>query len=224
MPDRDDAPPHPDNIDAADEAALSAGLRRRDEAAFVVLLERHQAALRRLARSYVPNDAVAEEVVQETWIGVLRGIDRFEGRSSLTTWIFAILINCARRRGAQERRSQPFADFAPDDDGPTVDPERFFPPGHRWAGHWAIPPEAWAPAPDDAALAAEMRGRIAAAIAALPPGQRQVLLLRDVEGWAATDVCHVLALTETNQRVLLHRARARLRTALDAYYRGAASE
>lgn len=216
-------PSRSDQTDADDESALIARLRRRDEAAFITLLDRHQAALLRLARTYVPNDAIAEEVVQETWLGVLRGIDRFEGRAALTTWIFAILINCARRRGAREKRSRPFASFAPrevDDDAPAVDPDRFLPAGHRWAGHWAVPPEAWAPAPDAAALDSESRELIAVAIAALPPGQRQVLLLRDVEGWPAADVCHVLALSETNQRVLLHRARAKVRRALDAYYRG----
>jgi RNA polymerase sigma-70 factor, ECF subfamily len=198
-------------------------LRRRDEAAFVTLVERCQAALLRLARTYVPNDAVAEEVVQETWLGVLRGIDRFEGRAALTTWIFAILLNCARRRGAQEQRSRPFASFTPRDAGadtPAVDPDRFFPAGHVWAGHWAIPPQSWAPAPDAAALDGESRDLIADAIAALPPEQRRVLLLRDVEGWPAAEVCHVLGLSETNQRVLLHRARANVRRALETYYRG----
>jgi RNA polymerase sigma-70 factor (ECF subfamily) len=129
------------DVSSADDGdtTLVVRLRRRDEAAFVTLLERHQTALLRLARTFVPDDGIAEDVVQETWLGVLHGIDGFAGRSSLKTWIFAILINRARRRGAQERRSRPFASFAPaDDDEPAVDPDQFLPAGHRWAGHWAI--------------------------------------------------------------------------------------
>jgi RNA polymerase sigma-70 factor, ECF subfamily len=208
-----------------DESALITRLRQRDEAAFALLLERHHVALLRLARTYVRDPTAAEDVVQETWLGVVRGIDRFAGRASLKTWIVAILLNCARRAG-QDQRSRPFASFGAldaADNAPTVDPDQFLPPGHQWAGHWAIPPEAWAPPPDSVALATELQAQLAAAIATLPPGQQQVLLLRDVEGWPAAEVGHVLALTETNQRVLLHRARAKVRRALDAYYRGMAN-
>jgi RNA polymerase sigma-70 factor (ECF subfamily) len=175
----------------------------------------------RLARVYVRDRAVAEEVVQEAWLGVLRGIERFEGRSSLRTWLHRIVANLARTRAVQEARSVPFSALAGGEDveGPSVPPERFHGPDDRWAGHWATPPHPWG-RPDHELLSAETRARIVAAIDGLPQMQRRVITLRDVEGWSAQEVCNVLALSETNQRVLLHRARTKLRQALDDYLTG----
>lgn len=202
------------------DRALIDGLRRRDETAFVTLLACYQGPLLRLAMAHVPSRTVAEEVVQETWIGVLHGIDRFEGRCSLKTWIFTILTNQAKRRGARERRSLPFSSFAADDEAaePAVDPDRFRPAGDQWPGGWKMFPRPWEPSPEDGMVAAETRERIEATIAGLPAAQRQVIILRDIEGCAADEVCAILRLTEGNQRVLLHRARSKVRRALEAYY------
>lgn len=209
--------------DASDEAGLISGLRGGDEAAFVTLVERYQGALVRLAMTYVPSPAVAEEVVQETWLAVLQGIDRFEARSSLKTWIFTILTNRAKRRGEREQRTLPFSALAAADDEspePAVDPSRFRPAGEPWAGGWVAFPQPWQCSPEEGALSAEIRSAVEAAIAALPPAQRQVITLRDVEGWSAADVCNLLALSETNQRVLLHRARSRVRRVLEQELEG----
>lgn len=208
----------PSGLPASDESALLAALRRGDEAAFVELVGRHQRAMLRVASSYVPSRAVAEEVVQEAWLGVLQGLARFEGRSSLKTWIFRILVNRARTRGEREGRSSPFSDLAPADaEGPTVDPDRFLPAGHPDAGWWVGHPASWEGAPEQRLLAGEARGQIEAAIAALPEAQRTVISLRDVEGWDSAEVCALLGISEGNQRVLLHRARARVRRALAHY-------
>lgn len=207
---------------AADDLRLVAALRRGDEAAFAELLDRHHTALIRLAMVYVADRSVAEEIVQETWLGVFRGIDQFAGRSSLKTWIFRILTNQAKRRGVRERRSIPFSaqsDFGTDTEPsePAVEPDRFYPAAHQWAGHWAIPPQNWGEAPEARLLARETLAHIDQAIAALPPRQRQVIVLRDVEEWTAGEVCHTLGLSETNQRQLLHRARSRVRRTLASY-------
>ena len=170
--------------------------------------------------AYVPSRAIAEEAVQETWVAVIRGIDRFEGRSSLKTWIFRILTNVAMKGGTRERRSLPFSALAATEDegGPTVDPDRFLPPDHeRWAGHWAAAPRPW-PAPEDGLLAGEIRDVVAKAIDGLPGTQRAVISLRDVEGWSSEEVCEALELTPGNQRVILHRARGVVRNAIEAYY------
>lgn len=196
-------------------------LRAGDEAAFGRLVDTYHGQLLRLARTFVADRAVAEEVVQETWLGVIRGIDRFEGRSSLRTWLFRILTNTAKKRGVRERRSVPFSALAGPGDGgdePAVDPDRFLPAGHRWAGHWASPPTSWGAAPEERVLAAESRRVIEEAVARLPDGQRQVITLRDIDGWSSEEVCNVLDLSEVNQRVLLHRARAKVRTALEEYF------
>jgi len=206
----------------ADEAALLAALRRGDEAAFLALVERHHTALVRLAQVYVGDRARAEDVAQEAWLGVVRGLGRFEGRSSLKTWLFRILVNCAKTRAVREARSVPFSDLGDvdlADGGPSVEPERFHGAGHRIAGHWSDPPRAWDDLPEERLLAAETRGVLGRAIEALPPGQRAVVTLRDVEGLSAAEVCNMLGLSETNQRVLLHRARSRLRQALESYRR-----
>jgi RNA polymerase sigma-70 factor (ECF subfamily) len=203
--------PAPHSSTSDPDAALLDRLRAGDEAAFMELVERHHAALVRLAQSYVSSRAVAEEVAQETWLGVLRGIDRFEGRSSLKTWIFRILVNRAKTRGEREARSVPFSSIE-GDDGPSVDPDRFIE-----AGAWASPPRPWEGEPVDRLLAGEARGVIDAAIERLPPAQRRVITLRDVEGLAADEVSGLLDVTDGNQRVLLHRARSKVRQALEDY-------
>jgi len=189
-----------------DESALVAALRAGDERAFMELVQAYSPGMRRLALTFVRTPAVADDVVQESWLGVLRGLDRFEGRSSLKTWIYRIVANVARTRAVREARSAPFSSFAGDDEA-SVDPERFIADGH-----WASPVEPW-----QAVLDAEARDVIDRAIAALPEQQRQVIELRDVQGWPSDEVCNVLELSETNQRVLLHRARSKVRAALDEY-------
>jgi RNA polymerase sigma-70 factor, ECF subfamily len=203
-----------------DEQALVAALRNGDEQAFAALVDLHTPALLRVARAYVPSRAVSEEVVQETWIAVMRGIDGFEGRSSLKTWIFRILTNVAMRRGSRERRSVPFAALAAAEDtgGPSVDPERFLPADHElFPGHWLFMPMRW-PTPEEGLLSGETREVIVAAIEELPEAQRTVLALRDVEGWSSDEVSAALEISAGNQRVLLHRARARVRTAIEDYF------
>lgn len=201
------------------EAELVERLRAGDEAAFRALVEELHPTLRRVARTYVPTDAVADEVVQETWLGVLNGIDRFEGRSSVKTWAFRILVNRAKTRGERERRTVPFASaFDPDRevDVPLVDPGRFEPCDHPMVPiHWAAPPDAWRGSPEQRLSSAETRAALTAAVEALPPAQREVVTLRDVHGWTAVEVCNALDVSETNQRVLLHRGRTRLRQALE---------
>lgn len=203
-------------MDAAD-ARLVAALRAGDEDAYRRLVADWHPMLLRVAQIFVPSRAVAEEVVQDAWLRVLGALDRFEGRSSLRTWVFRILANTAKTRAQREGRVVPFS--ALDDPGrvpePAVDADRFLDPEHeRYPGHWSSPPRAL---PEERLLAAETRERIAAAIDELPAAQRAVITLRDVAGWDAADVCNALDLTEVNQRVLLHRARARVRRALEDY-------
>jgi RNA polymerase sigma-70 factor (ECF subfamily) len=201
------------------EEQLLAALRAGDEQAFRTLVRRHHSTMRRVARGYVASTAVADEVVQETWLAVIRGLDSFEGRSSLRTWIFRILVNQAQTRGAREHRVTPFSSFARADveDGPTVEPERFVPSGEAFGGYWAVPP---VQLPEDCAASAETVAVVGRAIAELPPRQQQVIRLRDVEGWDAEEVCALLGLSAANQRVLLHRARAHVRAAVDAHFSG----
>ncbi len=198
-----------------DERAVVEALRTGDEAAFARLLDQHSRSMLRIASLYVRNPSVAEEVVQEAWLGVVAGIDRFEGRSSLKTWIFRILTNTAKTRAVREGRSVPFSALEGEDE-PAVDSDRFLQSG-LWAGHWSVPPQPW-DAPAARLLSKETRERIEEAIAELPPMQRAVITLRDVEGWSSEEVRNVLELTETNQRVLLHRARSRVRAALERYF------
>lgn len=198
-----------------DEAGLVKALQAGDEAAFRELVNRYHPPLVRLARASVGSQAVAEEVTQDTWLAVIRGIGRFEGRSSLRTWIFRILMNQARARGTREKRTVPMSSWA-DDDGPAVDPDRFVPDGQRWAGHWRDPPVPWSDLPAERLVGEETMAMVAEAIDDLPERQREVITLRDVEGWTALEVCNVLGLTEGNQRVLLHRARSRVRAVLEA--------
>ncbi len=202
-----------------EDLRLLAALRKRDEAAFCELVEAYHNALLRLAMIYMPSRGVAEEVVQETWLGVLQGVDRFEGRSSLKTWIFRILINRAKTKSQREGRTIPFSQlFDPDSDSgePAVDPERFLPTDHsEWPGHWAAPPQSWGGDPEQLAMSGETMECLRQAVAKLPPGQREVITLRDIEQWSAEEVCNALVISETNQRVLLHRARSRVRKALE---------
>jgi RNA polymerase sigma-70 factor, ECF subfamily len=201
---------------ADDEQRLLSALKAGDEAAFAELVDRYHAGLVRLAMSYVRSRAVAEEVAQETWLGVIRGISRFEGRSSLRTWITRILINQAKTRALRERRSVPLSSLAGElDDGPAVDPDRFRNPQHP--GAWSDPPQDWAGLPEERLLGAETRAKVLEAIEQLPPMQRQVITLRDVQGWDSAAVRDLLELSEVNQRVLLHRARSRVRAALEQY-------
>jgi len=203
----------PDNEDE-----LVAALRRGDEAAFVELVERYGAMLLRLARTFVRDQAVAEEVVQETWLAVLNGIERFEGRSSLKTWIFQILSNRAKTRAIRERRSAPFSTLGGDGaDEAAVDADRFRDESHRWAGHWAAAPADWTQLPEERLLGQETLARVNEAIQTLPPRQAEVLALRDVEGWEPAEVCAALGISDGNQRILLHRARAKVRAALEHY-------
>jgi RNA polymerase sigma-70 factor (ECF subfamily) len=198
----------------ASEQDLVDRLRAGDEDAFAELVRRYHRLMLRVARGYVRTDAVAEEVVQEAWLAVLRGIERFEGRSSLKTWLLRIVANRAMTQGVKEARSVPFASLEDDDDEPTVSPERFHPAGEPGAGSWSAPPEPW---PEDQLLGEETRDMIARAIEELPPMQRAVVALRDVEGWSSEEVREALDISAGNQRVLLHRGRQRVRAALEAY-------
>ncbi len=199
----------------ADDRALIEALRRGDERAFESLVERYHGSLIRIALMYVRDRAVAEEVAQETWLVVLQGIDRFERRSSLKTWIFHILANRAKSRGAREGRQVPVSAIAGDDD-PEVPLDRFLPPDDpRRPLGWAAPPRAW---PEERLLARETVARIRAAIAQLPPAQQSVIGLRDVEGHSAKEVAAALGISAANERVLLHRARSRLRRELEEYF------
>jgi len=204
-----------------DEAALVAAIRAGDEEAFAKLVDELSPALLRLAMAYVPSRAVAEEVVQDTWLGVINGIDRFEGRSSLRTWIYRILLNTARTRGRRERRTLPFSYFRrraeEGGDEPAVEPERFQGRRGEQPGAWARPPVEWS-SPEDVLAGAEARRVMLEAIAALPPRQREVITLRDIQGLSAEEARNALDVSETNQRVLLHRARSKVRAALERYF------
>ena len=214
------APPPPTDESRAEDQRLVEALRRGDEAAFASLVQQHGPTMLRVARGYVHSRAVAEEVVQETWLGVLRGIDRFEGRSSLKTWVFRILVNRARTRGAGERRSTPFSSLPEATGGEgRIDPSAFIDAsaGATWAGWWAAYPRAWDSVPETRLLGRETLGLAGTAIEALPERQREVLVLRDVVGMDPDEVCATLGLTDGNQRVLLHRARGKVRRVLEAH-------
>lgn len=200
-----------------DEARLIERLRTGDEAAFVVLVERHGPGLRRLARLYV-SEAVADDVVQETWIGVLHGLDRFEGRASLRTWMVRILLNIARSRGQREHRQIPMSAFLDSTDAPSssVDPGRFQSSGDRFPGGWVSLPERWDEQPEQRYLSSEGVHVALGTIASLPTAQREVVNLRDVAGWSSDEVCEALGITPGNQRVLLHRGRSKVRAALES--------
>jgi RNA polymerase sigma-70 factor (ECF subfamily) len=201
------------------DASLVERMRAGEEAAFVEVVDEYGAAMLRVARLHVRDRAAAEEVVQETWLAVLNGIDRFEGRSSLKTWVFRILSNRAKTRGEREGRSVPFSALAAAeataDSEPSVDVDRFLGADHsRTPNAWATPPRAWT---QDQVITRETLEVLRSAIEQLPPTQREVIRLRDVEGWSAAEVAQALEITDVNQRVLLHRARSRVRAALEAY-------
>lgn len=192
-----------------------AALRAGDERAFAELVDELSPGMLRLARVHVSTHAAAEEVVQEAWLGVVRGLERFEGRAALKTWIFRILVNVAKTRGVRDARSAPFSSIleGAEGDGAALDPERFLPAGHdRWPRHWAIGPTPW---PEQALASAELLRIIRATMDRLPASQREVITLRDIVGCSAEETCNALELSDTNQRVLLHRARAKVRAALE---------
>jgi RNA polymerase sigma-70 factor (ECF subfamily) len=198
-----------------DDDAVVAALRAGDEAAFRDVVRGYHGAMMRLASFHVSSRALAEEVVQETWLAVIKGLDRFEGRSSFKTWVFTILANRARTRGTREHRTVPFSSLGADEHTLGVPGDRFQPPTDRWAGHWSEPPSPWTDVPAAILEGKETRDLIFDAIRSLPPQQREIIALRDVEGWSAESVCEALSLTEANQRVLLHRARGKVRSILE---------
>jgi RNA polymerase sigma-70 factor (ECF subfamily) len=206
--------------DALDDAPLIAGLRAADERAFATLVDRHAAAMLRVARGYVPSHEIAEEVVQEAWIAVLKGIDRFEGRSSLRTWLFAVMINIAKARGVRERRDADAAIAAYT--GGTVDPARFRSGDDPWPGHWRqdAVPAAFPDTPEGSVLGAELEAVAKRGLEGLPDRQRIVVTLRDMLGFDSAEVCELLDISVANQRVLLHRGRAVVRAALEGYLEG----
>jgi RNA polymerase sigma-70 factor, ECF subfamily len=203
-------------VDFSDDAVLVKALAARDSDAFAYMLDRYHVALVRLAQQYVPSRAVAEEVAQETWLAVIEGIDRFEQRSSLKTWLFRILINIARSHGVKENRSIPFATTTALEAEPAVDPHRFR-RGLRARGAWKRPPHPWSE-PEQRAVDAETLETIRSAIDRLPPDQREVITMRDLLGWSAAEVCDALEVTDANQRVLLHRGRSKVRASLEQRY------
>jgi RNA polymerase sigma-70 factor, ECF subfamily len=202
---------------AGDERELIDALRAGDEAVFARLVAMHQAGFVRAARVWVKDADAAREVVQATWLAALESLERFDGRSALRTWLYGILINVARSHARAARRTVPLSALLAEelaDASPAVEPERFFPQGHAWQGHWRAAPVPF-PTPDAAFERRELRGLLAAAIAALPPLQKQIVVLCDIDGLTGPEVCNVLELTSTNQRVLLHRARSKLRAIIE---------
>jgi RNA polymerase sigma-70 factor, ECF subfamily len=205
----------------AAERRMVAALRRGDETAFGELIDRYQAPMLGLAQRYVRSRAVAQEVVQDTWLSVLNGIDRFEQRSSLKTWLFRILINQAKSRGVRESRNVPFSALEGDGSEPSVEPEQFLDRNHdRWPGHWAAYPSSWKEVPEERLLSQETMSCVSEAIDQLPERQRIVVTLRDVEGWSPEEVSAMLDISDGNQRILLHRARSKVRRALERYLDG----
>jgi RNA polymerase sigma-70 factor (ECF subfamily) len=205
---------------ASDQQTVAA-LRAGDERTFRDLFERSYPLMKRVARGYVASDAVAEEIVQETWVAVVTGIERFQGRSALATWIFSILTNQAKTHSTRERRSLPFSSVRPDSaQQPVVDPDRFQKDDDAWPGHWATPPRPWQK-PERRLLSLEAREHLKDALAELPERQRLIVGLRDIEGASGEEVCELLQISQENQRVLLHRGRSRLRAALEEYLAGA---
>jgi RNA polymerase sigma-70 factor (ECF subfamily) len=209
----------------ADEALLVDRLKNGDETVFVELVRTHGPSMLRVATLFVRNRAVAEEVVQEAWVGVLTGIGRFEGRSSLKTWLFRILTNVAKTRAEREGRTVPFSSLVPAELGSgesSVDPDRFLPDGDRWANHWASSPRRFDQLPEGRLLAGETLDLVQKVLEGLPEAQRAVVTMRDLVGFGSEEVCEALEVSEINQRVLLHRGRTKVREALEAYLAGEA--
>ena len=231
--DADGTPACPDDVSTAEPAGADAPsadpdadvlvrLRAGEEEAFTELVDRWAAPMLRLALSHTRSRALAEEAVQDTWLAVLQGIHGFEQRSTLRTWVFRILLYTCRGKAERERRVPAVSDLqraASEQAGRRSVPEdRFLPSTHpHWPGHWSQPPRSWVRTPDDALLGSELRRHLSDAVAALPERQRQVLTLRDVEGWSSEEVCRLLGLAPGNQRVLLHRARSAVRASLEPY-------
>jgi RNA polymerase sigma-70 factor, ECF subfamily len=209
MPDRQVVVP---SADAATIERLLAG----DEATFMMLVDQNQPAMLRIAQMYVSSRAVAEEAVQEAWIGILKGLPTFEGRSSLRTWMYKIVTNVAKTRGVREGRSLPFSALAGEHDDP-IDASWFQGPEDPFPGGWRTFPDDWRGIPEERLLGRETLDHISRALDGMPPMQAEVVRLRDVQEWSSEEVCNALDLTETNQRVLLHRGRSRIRRDLDAY-------
>jgi RNA polymerase sigma-70 factor (ECF subfamily) len=205
------------------DAELVARLRARDDAAFALVLDAWSGGMARVARSIVSTYASADEVVQDAWLAVIQGVATFEGRSSLKTWVYRILVNTAKRRAMREGRHISWSVVPGDDDTPTVDPARFGGPGDRFPGHWLVLPAPW-PSPEQDMLAGEVNERVEAALGELPERQRVVITLRDVEGYSSDEVCSILQISAANQRVLLHRARAFVRGKLEEYFVASASD
>ena len=202
--------------DFADQAKLVDALRRGEESAFAYLLDTEDRLLRVVARRFVSTDAAVSEVVADTWLAVIEGIDRFEGRSTIRTWLVRILMNKARTRGVRDARSVPFASLIPnDDDLAGFDTDQFRGDSRRrYPGHWTAIPADWSTMPAERFEASITMDAVRSAIAALPESQRAVIVLRDVEGWSSGEICDALDLTDSNERVLLHRARGAVRRAL----------
>jgi len=208
-------------MELPDDTSLVAALRARDEAAFMALVDTYGPPLRRFIVGFVRSPATADDVLQDTWIAVLRGIDRFEGRSSLKTWLYRIAANTAKTRAVRDGRTVPFSALATGDGEPSVDPDRFLGADHpSWPGHWAAEPADWDDQPEAQLLSAETRTVIEDAISTLPDSQRIVITLRDLDGFPSEEVAELLGLSDGNQRVLLHRGRSRVRAALEDYLGG----
>jgi RNA polymerase sigma-70 factor, ECF subfamily len=205
------------------DGELVARLRSRDDAAFALVLDAWSGGMARVARSIVSTHASADEVVQDAWLAVVQGIGRFEGRSSLKTWVYRILVNAAKRRALREGRQVSWSPVAGEDDTPTVDPARFGGPGDRFPGHWLAFPAPW-PSPEQDMLAGEVQAQVEAALAELPARQRVVITLRDVEGYGSAEVSSILETSAANERVLLHRARAFVRGKLEEYFAASTSD
>lgn len=208
------------NTPIPDARAQLDALRRGDERVFVELVKQYNGMMVRIAQMYVGDHITAGEVVQEAWLGVLRGLNGFEGRSSLKTWIFTIVSNLAKTRGMRDKRTIPFSfipNYEEDTDEPAVPAERFRGAGEIGAFGWKAPPAAWESDPVAQTLNGELKTYLDAAVEALPDQQRAVITLRDIQGWTADEVCNALGIAETNQRVLLHRARSKVRRALEQY-------
>ena len=204
----------------AAESQLLERLRAGDEQAFTTLVASYHPTMLAVAQHYVKTRASAEEVVQEAWLGVIKGLDRFEGRSSLKTWILRILVNIAKTRGVRDARSVPFAALGSDVDDdapPAVAAERFQGPGEAYEGHWRAAPSGWEQLPEERLTGRETLAAALQAIEALPPAQRTVITMRDVAGCGSEEVCALLEISEGNQRVLLHRARSKVRAALEEH-------
>ena len=204
-----------------EDMRLVGSLLDGDESAFAALVDGYSPSMLRVAQVFDSSRAVAEEVVQETWLGVIKGLDRFEGRASLKTWIFRILTNCAKTRAEREGRTIPFSALWNPDADPSessVEADRFLDSSDlNWPNHWASSPSNWGDLPEQRLLGSETRGLVQQAIDSLPPAQKEVITLRDVQGWGSEEVCDLLGISEGNQRVLLHRARSKVRRALEQY-------